>query len=252
MTAGASDFVWYDVMTTDTAKAAEFYKAVIGWNVTATGPNDYLIFSVGSAMVAGLMAIPFDDHKAPPAWSGYIGVDDVDAYTRKVEDAGGATYVPPTDIADVGRFSVVADPQGAMFMLFRMDGPKAPEVAPMTPGHIGWHELLTSDPKAALSFYSQLFGWTRAEALEMGPLGTYQMFSAGARPIGGMMKMPSEVPHPCWLFYINVKALDEAVAATLAHGGRIVQEPTEVPGGSWVAQGIDPQGAVFAMVASHR
>src|SRR3984893_10377923 len=106
---------------------------------------DVHIFSKGPAMVAGLMAIPetMRAEGVPPCWSGYVGVEDVDADAKRVIAAGGAIQRPPTDIPSVGRFAVVSDPGGAVFLLFKPnteEGPKS--VAPMTPGHIGWHELM--------------------------------------------------------------------------------------------------------------
>jgi len=86
----------------------------------------------------------------------------------------------------------------------------------------------------------------------MGEMGPYLMFAAGKDPIGGMMKKPKEVPHPFWLYYINVASIDDAIAKTKAAGGQIILGPVEVPGGSWIAQATDPQGAMFAMVAAKR
>ena len=84
MTTPRGKFIWYDVMTTDTKAAAKFYSDVIGWKAQEHPMADgssYTIFSSGPAMVAGLMAIPepMCAEGVPPCWSGYIGVDDVDA-----------------------------------------------------------------------------------------------------------------------------------------------------------------------------
>ena len=89
----------------------------------------------------------------------------------------------------------------------------------------------------------------------MAEMGVYQLFGTGAgaeSSIGGMMKRPSEVPMPCWLYYVNVEAIDAAAARVTAGGGQVVSGPMEVPGGSWIVQCVDPQGAMFAMVAPTR
>src|SRR3546814_12211854 len=73
----------------------------------------------------------------------------------------------PDDIPGVGRFAIVADPQGAVFALFKGSGSPddmGPPAAPGTPGHAGWHELYTSNWENALSFYSELFGWEKADS----------------------------------------------------------------------------------------
>jgi predicted enzyme related to lactoylglutathione lyase len=190
---------------------------------------------------------------APPSWLGYDGVDDVDAVADQVTRLGGSVHVPPRDIPDVGRFAVVADPQTATFALLKWLDPKWDQpAAPGTPGRIGWHELMAADWEKAFAFYSELLGWQKAEAVDIGPMGKYQLFSVGGETIGGMFTKPAMVPAPFWLYYVNVDAIDAAAERVTAGGGRIVNGPMEVPGGSWIVQCIDPQGAMFALVAPRR
>ena len=130
---------------------------------------------------------------------------------------GGKTYRPPQDIPGVGRFAVMADPHGATFMLFRgATGDAPPAAAPGTPGHVGWHELHAGDGAAAFAFYAGQFGWEKHEAMDMGPVGRYQMFGlagSGNVSMGGMMTKMPETPRPHWLYYFNVEAIDAAVDA---------------------------------------
>jgi predicted enzyme related to lactoylglutathione lyase len=206
-------------------------------------------------MVAGLMRIPEAARAAGarPAWTGYIGVDDVDAYAARVKAAGGTIHHPCEDIPGVGRFAVVGDPQGAVFILFKgsTDEPPAP-LAPDAPGRVSWHELHAGDLDSAFAFYAGLFGWTKAEAVDMGPMGVYQTFATGGAPVGGMMTRTPQTPMPFWLYYFNVEAVDAAIARVNAGGGRVVNGPHQVPGGSWIAQCFDPQGAMFAIVGTKR
>ena len=252
-----AQFVWYDVMTTDTQAAEAFYRQAIGWTTQDSGMPErkYTLLSAGPTQVGGLMPIPDEAAKmgARPAWMGYIGVDDVDAYAARVKAAGGAIHRPPEDIPGIGRFAVAADPQGAAFILFRGSLDEAPApAAPGTPGHIGWHELHASDGAKAFDFYAGLFGWTKDQAMDMGAMGVYQLFAAGGAAIGGMMTKMPEVPVPNWLYYFNVDAVDAAVARIKAAGGQVINGPMEVPGGSWIAQALDPQGAMFAIVGMKR
>lgn len=252
-----SKFIWYELMTSDTDAAASFYKNVVGWEVSPfeSSEHPYSIFSAAQIGIGGLMPIPDSACAAgaQPSWSGYIRVDDVDAATKRVTQAGGSVLRPPEDIPDVGRFSVVADPHGAMFMLFKNAGNASGQpVAPGTPGHIGWHELHAGDGVGAFAFYAELFGWTKAEAMDMGPMGIYQLFAVDGVPVGGMMTKTAQTPRPFWLFYINVDAIDAALERVVASGGHLVAGPHEVPGGSWIVQCTDPQGAMFALVAPQR
>jgi predicted enzyme related to lactoylglutathione lyase len=249
-------FVWYDVMTSDTKAAESFYHSVIGWDAKDSGMADrsYTLLSMGPTIVGGLMPIPKDASKAGvgPAWMGYIGVDDVDVYAKRVKAAGGAIHRDPEDIPGVGRFAVVGDPHGAGFMLFRGSSDQAVTPAPAgTPGHVGWRELHAGDREGAFAFYSDLFGWTKGEAVDMGPMGVYQTFAIHGAQAGMMTKTP-QTPAPFWLYYFNVEAVDSAVARVKDGGGQILFGPQQVPGGSWIVQCLDPQGAMFAVVGSKR
>jgi predicted enzyme related to lactoylglutathione lyase len=249
-------FIWYDVMTSDTKAAAEFYSDVIGWNAQEYPMADggtYIVFSNGPTMVAGLMAIPelMRAEGVPPSWSGYVGVDDVDDGAERVKGAGGAIKRPPTDIPNIGRFAVVSDPGGAVFLLFKPNTEGEPKpVAPMTPGHIGWHELMAGDLDREFAFYSRLFGWTKDRAHDMGPMGSYQTFATGGAPCGGMMKACAQTPHPAWNYYIAVDDVAKAADRATTRGGQVLHGPVDVPGGAWIVQARDPQGAPFAMVSS--
>ena len=247
-------FAWYELMSTDTAAAARFYEGVLGWSSADSGmPGaNYTLFSAGPTMIAGLMQIPEEmkTHGTQPNWTGYIGVDNVDAYVGRVGAGGGRLQRPPEDIPGVGRFAVVADPQGAVFVLFQPSSDEAPpKLDPMTPGNVGWHELMTADRDKAFEFYSNLFGWSKVAAHDMGPMGIYQTFSDSAgQEVGGMMTKPPDFPMSCWAYYFSVASVDAAVARIKSGKGEIMMGPMEVPGGSWVANCVDPQGAHFAIV----
>lgn len=247
-------FVWYELMTTDADAARRFYQATVGWQAENAGVAgiDYTLLSSAVQPVAGLMALPEDACAAGarPGWLGYIGVDDVDVTADRIKALGGAVHKAPEDIPGIGRFAVVADPQGAVFALFRGAGDGAmPAVTPGTPGHIGWHELLAADWATVFPFYATMFGWTMAEAIDMGPMGTYQLFAHGGTTIGGMMSKPPEMPAPAWNYYINVETIDAATDRVRANGGQVVFGPMQVPGGTWIINAIDPQGAFFALDA---
>ncbi|MBM3648056.1 MAG: VOC family protein [Alphaproteobacteria bacterium] len=240
-----SNFVWYELMTTNAKAAAGFYRKVVGWKAddAAMPGMDYTLLKAGEAPMAGLMDMPKEAKGAGamPGWMGYVGVDNVDAYVGRVTKAGGAVHMPATDIPNVGRFATVADPQGAVFSLFTPgDGPPPTQPEAGTPGTIGWRELMAGDGDKVFAFYAGLFGWTKAEAIDMGPMGKYQLFAAGAEPIGGMMTKPAEMPMPAWCYYFQVDAIGAATERLKSAGGKVVNGPMEVPGGSWIVQGIDP------------
>ncbi len=245
-------FVWYELMTTDMEAAKAFYAKVVGWGVQdASMPGmAYALFTAGKATVSGLMDLPEDARKmgAKPHWIGYVGVNDVDAAADRIRELGGAVHVPPRDIPNISRFSIVADPQTARFALFKFLKPGQEQPAELdTPGRVGWHELLAADWEKAFAFYSELFGWQKADA-DGAVTDTYQVFSAGGQTIGGMFTKPPTVPVPFWLFYFNIGDIDAAAKRVTAGGGQILDGPIEVSGGSWIVQCTDPQGAIFALL----
>jgi predicted enzyme related to lactoylglutathione lyase len=254
-------FIWYELMTSDTAGAAKFYGEVAGWTAKDSGmPGmDYTILSIaGSEMgVAGMLALT-DEVKArgvPSNWTGYVAVDNVDRVADHFVSDGGKVMHGPIDIHGVGRFAVLADPQGAVLAVMTPIIPAGgvpPEPAPDTPGTFGWRELLARNGAEAFDFYAGIFGWQKDTGVDMGPMGIYQLFRKDDQVIGGMMTKPAEVPLPCWGYYINVDAIDAAVARVTKAGGTVIQEPMEVPGPAWIIQAIDPQGAYFALVANRR
>jgi predicted enzyme related to lactoylglutathione lyase len=247
-------FAWYELMTTDIEAAKAFYTKVMGWGAQdASGPGrPYVLFTAGRAVIGGLMGLP-DSAWATggkPYWMGYVGVEDVDAAVARIEQLGGAVHVPPTDIPNISRFAVFADPQTATLALLTSHGPDHAQAGDVSaPGRVGWHELFAADRDKALVFYGALFGWQKADA-DIGELG-YQLFSAGAQTIGGMLTKPPIMPAPFWLYYFNIDNIEAAAKRVEAGGGKILEGPSEGPAGSWTVQCTDPQGALFALEAQH-
>ena len=178
-------FVWYELTTTDPEAAKAFYAEVVGWGLRdASMPGAaYTLFTAGEDPVAGLTGLPAEARKmgAQPRWMGYVSVDDVDAATDRLTHLGGTVYVPPTDVADVSRFSVVADPQMATLALVKgLNSGQEQSTALGNPGHVGWHELSAVNWEEAFAFYGELFGWQKVDA-DVGGIGTYLLFSAGGQ-----------------------------------------------------------------------
>jgi uncharacterized protein len=122
MTNQHGDFLWYELITPDPDGAQTFYAPMLGWTVRRTSmPDlDYRLAATAGGDVAGIVQTPANeagDAAMPPAWFGYIGVDDVDKMARSFTDGGGAVHMPPWNVPGVGRMAFLADPQGAHFGL---------------------------------------------------------------------------------------------------------------------------------------
>jgi predicted enzyme related to lactoylglutathione lyase len=208
--------------------------------------------SVGGIPIGGLLEKPVASFATEgPAWFGYIGVENVDASLDRLLKAGGVVHRAVEDIPAIGRFAVVADPQGAPFVLFQSPAAAQQDERPSpgTPGTGAWHDLAAIDWQSDFDFYSKMFGWTKSDAVDMGPNGVYQIFSAGSERLGGMMTRMDPNQSPGWLYYFHVDDIGTAIARATDHGGKIVHGPSVVPGGQQIAHCLDPQGAIFGMVS---
>jgi predicted enzyme related to lactoylglutathione lyase len=246
--------LWYELMTTDMKAAEAFYTKAVGWTITPFQglemPYD-MWTRAGNMPVGGVMTLP-DELKSmgvPPHWMMYIGVTKLEDGVSQVERLGGGAVSPVIDVPKVGRMRVVKDPQGAAFSLYEPSMEQPPEAASPEIGDVSWHELYTTDAPAALSFYRSLFGWQETEAMDMGAMGKYHMFGRGARTLGGMMNRPPEMAQvpPHWGLYFRVPDVHAAAERVKANGGRVLNGPMEVPGGDWIVNCMDPQGAAFSM-----
>jgi predicted enzyme related to lactoylglutathione lyase len=244
----ANQFVWYELITSDIDAALAFYGAVLGWESKdfPGGGERYAIVSAKGVGVGGVMVLPAG--MTHPFWMGYIGTPDIDATVGRFTTSGGTVMRGPWEIPGVGRLAVVTDPQGAGLALIQGASDQPSQAfQPHLPGHGNWSELHAADPVAAFGFYAEQFGWTRGDAMDMGPMGTYQIFKSGDIQIGGIMQAGQGMP-PSWLYYFGTESVEAAVIRITDAGGGVLNGPMEVPGGAVVIQARDPQGAMFALV----
>ena len=115
-------FNWDELLSADVEGSKRFYAEVFGWQADDMDMGEliYTVFkrSHEDTGIAGLMK--------PPGWSGggatwvpYMHSEDVDASTAKAGELGASVHVPPMDVENVGRLSMLADPSGALFGLFK-------------------------------------------------------------------------------------------------------------------------------------
>ena len=247
--------LWTDLMVPDVAAATQFYPAVTGWTLTpwvmAEGVPPYIMWTAGAAPVGGVMGMGEGEAAggSPARWLAYFGTPDVDATYRDALALGARGIVPPRDIPTVGRFAILADPQGAGFAVFQPSNAPAPRSGSLVDGEFSWFELATTDADAALAFYTHLFGWARTEAMAMGPGQVYQMFGSDGPSVGAIYPADLGGEEPHWLLYVRVADLTPALDAVRRGGGRVLMEPQEIPGGDVIARCVDPHGAAFALHA---
>jgi uncharacterized protein len=248
--------IWYELMSKDPLAARRFYGAVVGWQIDESAPTgsamDYRMISAGDGLVGGVFTLTEEMrlNGASPCWMMYIGVDDVDACVTAIASAGGSVQLAAFDIPNVGRIAMVSDPQGAPFYVMRGEGLEASTAChPDRVGHGAWHELHAADGQKATDFYTAQFGWRKSRGMDMGPMGTYQLIAIGGRDLGGIMT-DSRFPRPAWLVYFRVDGIERAARRIVEAGGQVIHGPMEVPGGGWIVNGLDPEGAMFALTGT--
>jgi predicted enzyme related to lactoylglutathione lyase len=188
----------------------------------------------------------------PSYWQANVQVENVDETVAEVKRLGGQVYVQE-EVPAVGRFAVIADPQGAVIAVFTPAADmQSHDVAKQ--GEFSWHELYTTDHEAAFTFCERIAGWEKLDEYDMGPMGKYLLWGRNGKQLGGMMTMTGmktpdgrDVP-PSWMYYVTTADLDGALAKAKEKGAMVINGPMVVPGGQRIVQLLDPQGAAFALV----
>ena len=123
--------VWPELSTSDPAGAAAFYTRLFGWSTkpeTGVESAQYTEWLNGGKSIGGLMR-PQGPPGVPPHWMVYVTVADCDERAARAGQLGGKVYVAPMDIPNTGRFSVIADPQGATIAMIQMTAMHMPATA---------------------------------------------------------------------------------------------------------------------------
>lgn len=108
---------WFELSARDLDAARKFYPALFGWSLKES--PEYTELSIGVEAIGGMMTSQAPA-EVPSFWMAYIAVENCDAAVEKVKELGGSVTFPPTDIPKVGRFSVISDPQGAVFAVISL------------------------------------------------------------------------------------------------------------------------------------
>lgn len=242
-------FLWHELLTSDPKAALAFYTRIVGWKPQQwdKDPN-YTLLLTGDRPIGGVMTLPAEAKGAPPHWASYIETPTLDDTLARAQKLGARLLKPATPIPEVGRFGVLTDPQGAMFIAFEPSMEMTVN-DPAQPSEFSWHELITTDREAALRFYQELFGWEKRQAMDVGgPVGVYQLFGWNGKDMGGIYTKSPDMPGPSnWLPYAMVPDTRTAAAEVTKAGGQVFVGPMEVPGGDIIIVGQDPQGAAFAL-----
>ena len=155
---------------------------------------------------------------APPHWSSYVTVEDADATAAKAKEPGAQLLAEPFDVMEAGRMAVLQDSEGAVVSAWQ---PNQNTGAGLVNEHgtLCWNELMSNDPEAAKSFYTQLFGWTTEPFRE-----DYTIVKIGDRGNGGILKIGPEMGDapPHWAVYFASNDVDASVEAVTNAGSSVM------------------------------
>jgi len=234
-------FVWHEQVSSDPGQAKGFYTELFGWDIELFKPGeiDYEMINARGQNHGGFGKA--QEGAPPPHWLGHVQVDDVDKTVEKAKAAGGKLMAGPFDMGEVGKFAIIADPQGAFVSTYQSEGE-----GDVAEGVFVWDELGTSDVEGAERFYGEVFGWTTKD---MGPdFGGYKIFQVGETDIGGVSALQNPAAPPLWTPYVGVEDVDATVSKASELGGSTVVEAMDIPTVGRFAILRDPQGAVFAVI----
>ncbi|MFF5448091.1 VOC family protein [Streptomyces sp. NPDC012888] len=239
---------WLDLGSPDTA-AAEFYRAVFGWEFVSAGPEaeGYGFFKREGRTVAALG--PLMDQGAESAWMIYFQSPDIQATAKAVAQGGGQVRAEPMDVMGEGWLAQFTDPQGAEFAVWQPGRTKGLDVASET-NTLCWAELHTGDTAAAIAFYRTLFGW-RSQPMDA-PGMTYEVLSVGEGDqqdgsFGGVAPL-QDSDETRWVPYFAVADVDAVTTAVTGAGGSVLMPGVDVPDVGRIAWLGDRAGAVFAVL----
>lgn len=247
--------IWFDLMSSDPARAARFYQQIFGWDLQAPAHpefGDYQNFTLNGRPVAGLG--PATDGSGPGnVWSVYLNTSDCAATADAAQSAGATVMVEPVEVGDLGVMTVVRDPAGAVIGFWQ----PGTHVGFTTWGEHGapyWFESQSKDYDASLAFYRNVLGarideiGTGGDPDAVGPDRYGQVF-VGERAYSGIMDAASlhapEAPS-FWQVYITVDDVAGTVRQAESLGGDVVMPGEDTPYGTLAAI-RDPLGALICL-----
>lgn len=221
-------FYHFDLRTTDAAAARRFYGAVLGHERALIWPLHEQALARG----------------AKPHWLGNLGVADPELTAKQFVDRGASPLGPARAASDGRQVAVLRDPGGALLAVSSLP---AGDAVPTL--DVAYHALNTTNVARAQADYTELFGWSLTDAIDLGADGSFQQFAwqAGGETVGGLGEIAGRPGvHPQWLYFFAVDSLDSALIATRAAGG-LALDPMTLASGARACVCDDPQGAAFGL-----
>ncbi len=241
--------VFAELVTPDLAAAERFYGPLFGWTFQAAqaGRPAYTPVTANGRTIAGLVQRDMPAGRRP-AWLTCLATTDVDAADATATQHGAKLLYGPYAVPGLGRESVLADPQGAVFgLLSATAGDPAETLAAR--GTWIWSSLITAEPETDATFYQALLGY------EVYPLDDandprHLILASGDFARASVNPIPAVEPrlHPRWLSYVRVDDVAASAAQAQTLGGQVLVAPHADRHGGRIAIVADPAGAPFGLM----
>jgi uncharacterized protein len=235
--------VWHEQVSSEPERAQRFYTELLGWEVEQWKPGeaDYPIIKANGQTHGGFTRA---EGGAPAGWIAHVLVDDVDEAAARAESLGGTTVSGPTEMAEIGRWAIIADPQGGVISAYKPGGEYD-----VPAGTFVWDELLATDVDVAKRFYPEVFNWTTEDFDPREP-GRYTIFNRRADTgVAGLSQKPPGAPGAAvWIPYLAREDVDGTVARAKELGATVLIEPYDVENAGRMSVLVDPSGATFGLI----
>jgi predicted enzyme related to lactoylglutathione lyase len=238
--------VWIDLQSTDPVAACAFYSGLFGWDIPPALPEmgGYLLATLNGVPVTAIGPQPPMMDGAPATWTSYLAVDDIDAAIGAVPEAGGTVLLPPGEIANGARMSIITDPVGAVAGLWQQGSPS--QGVRDEPGALSWIELLADNYESALPFYESVLGMGASQMVSGDP--SYMLLNVGDHTVAGAGSLAEPGMPSHWRVYFEVADIEASRARASELGGKLLGDADSADGiGTWAVVS-DPQGAVFSLM----
>lgn len=243
------EFCWVDVAARDIAKETNFFKQTLNWDVREIPmpQGAYPMIFVGDSAVGGFMDLQRLAKGTPPHLAATIRVDKIDKAFALALKSGAREISKPSEVGDMGKIAVIADPTGAAVNLWEVIKHEGISADSMIEGVPSWFELMTNQPDISQKFYKQAFGWEarKTDAKDM----EYLEFYKGSYLIGGLFPLTKNIQMPnAWCVYFTVRNIDKTLAQATKGGAKVVVPVTQAGSIGKFAGLTSPQGAYFGVV----
>ncbi len=222
-------FVWFELFTDDAGASESFYEGLFGWRAVTScnGHHHYRMMTSAGEPVGGVITLTTRaTQSVDPQWLPYVSVPDVDEAVVSATHNRGVLLAQARNVGGLGRFAVVADPNGAELAVWRSSRGDPPAPAQPKNSTFCWTEVHAPDPDGAAHFYRKLLTWNRQNP---GDSEENWVFARGATQAASLVRQ-ARASTSSWLCHLLVPDLDRARERAIELGGELEIEEIPAPG----------------------